>query len=215
MGFWQISVGNRWDRELLKNLSKSYTKLTHQLVLVVLILLVSPTQGLSESVFHREFPYSANEASVRQVLSDLSRKTGLIAQVDDSIRAKVTVQNSEGTVGDLLDAALSQANATWWFDGAVLHVEPASEIKTVYLDTLSLSKRAIEREMENLGLFDTRFPLRTTSDGAVLKISGPGGYTDQVVSLISTLIEARRVRAGNEKDGLGLYLPRVYRGRIQ
>lgn len=58
----------------------------------------------------------------------------------------------------------------------------------------------------------TAFPWRTTADGAILRVTGPKGYVEQVLLLINTLADMRRNRSSGDRTQ-GLYVPHVYYGR--
>lgn len=172
------------------------------------------------------FPYQASGADVEQVLSDVTRQVGIVSRLSDGVSGTVTIENGEGRLVDVLDQTASQVRATWWYDGTILHVDSDATLTTLFVDPQGLSVDAINREMEALGLYDPRFELRASSNGSILRVSGPQGYVDQVVSLVTTLNAARRLgvaaagaqaagAAGEDgaPDPAGLYLPRVYRGR--
>lgn len=172
----------------------------------------------AEDLHDIRFPYQASAADIEQVLSDVTRQAGVVARIGDAVEGEVTIDNGDGRLADVLDQTASQVGAVWWYDGTILHVDSDATLTTLFVDPQGLSVEAITREMEALGLYDPRFEIRSSSNGAILRISGPQGYVDQVVSLITTLNNARRlglVPAGEEagENASGLYLPRVYRGR--
>jgi type III secretion protein C len=74
-------------------------------------------------------------------------------------------------------------NLVPYFDGAVMHVVPASELaRRTYTVAPSLSERALQ-EIEQLGLTDARNTLRRSSDGSLLAV-GTRRFVDQVEELL-------------------------------
>ena len=157
------------------------------------------------------FPLQASEADVRQVVSEIARRSGVGILVSDDVRGDVTIRSTDGSAADVLTEATSQVQAIWWYDGSIVHVESASRLTTVIISPNGLTLQAVQSELEALDLYDPRFPIRTSSDGSIFRVSGPEGYVSQVVALIETLAEVRRLQASGDEE-FGLYLPRVYHG---
>lgn len=167
----------------------------------------------ASSVFDETFPYQASGVAMRQVVSDVARATGLIARIGEGVNGEqVTMRNEDGSVVEVLDEAASQAGATWWYDGAILHVEPAANITNALVNPRGLTRAFIYRELDALGLRNDRFPLWATADESVIRVTGPRGYVEQVVGLIATLIEVRNSRLGGSEE-TSFYIPRIYHGR--
>ena len=173
-------------------------------------------QAVDDSdVFAMRFPYQASGTAVDQVLSDVTRQAGIIIRLGDGVNGSVTIDNGDGTLIEVLEEAASQVSAVWWYDGTILHIDSDATLTTTFIDPQGLAVATIEGELRALGLYDPRFGLRSSSSGAILRVSGPQSYVDQVVALIATLNSARRLGlAITEDDVSGLYLPRVYRGRL-
>lgn len=160
-----------------------------------------------------DFPYEASDASAQQIFLDVSRRAGIVARLGDGVSGNVTIEGGGRSLVEVLNETSSQLSATWWFDGAILHVDSDETLSTVFVDPMGLSVRTIERELEALGLYDPRFALRASSNGAILRISGPRGYVDQVIALIETLNQSRRFGAPvRDGDTSAYYLPRIIRG---
>lgn len=164
----------------------------------------------SDEIFDQNYPYITSEANVQMVLSDLARRAGIVVRTDEAVSGSVTIDNQAGTIGDLLEETLSQVGATWWYDGMILYVEPQSSLSTALVVSHGLRLGLIESELEALSLSDTRFPLKSTADGSVIRVVGPRGMVDQVTQLIEILIETRRALTGTPHDKR-LYSPRILR----
>jgi type II secretory pathway component GspD/PulD (secretin) len=161
-----------------------------------------------------EFPYQAIDAPLEQVLLDISRRSGIIVQQGQGVEGTVTIEGTESTLVEVLSAASAQAGLVWWFDGTILRVDSEETLTTRFIDPQGLSIANIERELRALGIYEPRFVLRASSNGSIVRVSGPQSYVDQVIALIETMNAARRFGADPESlDPTGLYLPRIYRGR--
>lgn len=164
----------------------------------------------SDPIFDQDYPYITNDADVQMVLTDLGRRAGIVVRVGNGVSGKVSIDNQGGSIGALLEEAVSQIGATWWYDGMVLYIEPQSSLSTALVVSHGLPLEVIEKEVAALSLKDSRFPLRTTADGSVIRVVGPEGMVNQVTQLISILIDTRRALTGTPVDKR-LYSPRILR----
>lgn len=162
---------------------------------------------------NQSFPFQAVGAQIGEVVDELGRRTALVTRVAEGVDGEVTVSNEGGTARDLLEQATRQVDAVWWHDGVVLHVEREADLTTVLVDPAGLPIEFIEGEMAALDLADPRFPLQGSRDEAVVRVSGPAGYVEQVVALVTALVETRRVRVAPPTPEAGVFVPRVFRGR--
>ncbi len=184
----------------------------HRAGLLLVVAGFATTAALAADALDQPYPYQTSGADVRQVLGDLTRRTGYPSVVHEAVRGTITVPNRDGTIADLLDEAAAQTRAVWWFDGLVVHFEPADELTTALLDSRGIPVTRIRAELEALALYDPRFPLRASADAAVLRASGPAGYVEQVTAVVARLVAVREGRRG-EGEATGLFLPRIYHGR--
>lgn len=151
-------------------------------------------------------------ADIQKAMSDMGRHAGFTVRIDPAVQGNVTVDNAAGSIETFLDEAMTQTRAIWWYDGVILYVEPKEGLSSALMVSQGLSLVALRKEMEALDLFDDRFPITATGDGAVIRIVGPQGYIKQVQNLADTLITSRRARTGTPEEA-GLYIPRVFHGR--
>jgi type III secretion protein C len=188
----------------------AFKKLTSFGVYLLLTFSVGGVAMASEEIFDQDYPYITKDAEVQTVLADLGLRAGIVVRTDEAVTGRVTIDNQQGTIGDLLEETLSQVGATWWYDGMILYVEPQASLTTALVVSHGLRLPIIESELEALSLSDTRFPLKTTADGSVIRVVGPRGMVDQVAQLINILIETRRALTGTPQD-TRLYSPRILR----
>lgn len=192
--------------------SSLFTRLIHRAGVLLLVTGFAASAALAADALDEPYPYQASEADVRQVLADLTRRTGYPALVHEAVRGSVTIANGSGNIADLLDEAASQTRAIWWFDGLVVRFEPSDGLTTAFLDSRGIPVERIRAELQALDLFDPRFPLRASADAAVIRVTGPAGYVEQVTAVVARLVAVREGRRG-EGEAVGLFLPRIYHGR--
>ena len=172
-------------------------------------------RSLTDELMGRSFPYEASGVDVRQVLEDLSRRSGTPVLVGEGLRADVTIRNAEGSVADLLNQVAVEAGALWWFDGVAIHVERGDAIESALVEVRGVEIETILDQLAGLGLTDTRFPIRATGDGALVRVVGPAGYVQQMAAIVSALVEIEVARRSGVADPPAAFVPRVYYGRPQ
>ncbi|WP_379032777.1 hypothetical protein [Paracoccus simplex] len=156
----------------------------------------------------RAFPYAASDERADTALRDLMRRTGIPVIISNEITGLVSVNNSNGSIMDVLNSISEQVNGVWWFDGSAVRVEPSSVLTSRMIPLDGFTVGQFRQQMRAVRLEDARFPISAAEDASMIRLSGPTGYVDAVEALALHLTELRRadkpVRAG---------FPVIIRGR--
>lgn len=163
-------------------------------VLVLLCNIVVAQESDSsfkENYLGRKFPIQLLDEDIRDAISTLTRYTDSLIKLDENLRGTVTVQNSAGTVENFLDLVAEEAGALWWFDGAVVTMEPQNAVSSVLIATGGYPENELRRHLSALGLAWPAFPIRVTEDDSLARISGPPSYLDQVSEAVERLVGSR------------------------
>jgi hypothetical protein len=154
------------------------------------------------------FQYSTGGASVANVLADLSAATRVpisTGAVDDVGVADAAGASSSASVGNgrvegrfdlppqrFLDMIARSYDLDWYYDGSVLHVDPASARRTLLL-RLNYAPRSALHEL--LARDDTaagRFPLVDGEGAGVVAVAGPRAYVSLVAHVAQRLDSSAR-----------------------
>lgn len=157
-------------------------------------------------ILQRPFPYQTRDADIRDVLQEMMQRVQVPAIAADGVSGRVSLLDPDSSLQDALDAIAGQSNAIWWFDGGAIHLEPADSLDSRLIPLDGISPEDLQREMQETGLAQRRFPLRPGRD--TLRVIGPRGYTDAVADLASHM--AARRKAAQDPQGGTL---RIIRGR--
>lgn len=156
----------------------------------------------------RAFPYAASDERADTALRDLMRRTGIPVIISNEITGLVSVNNSNGSIMDVLNSISEQVNGVWWFDGSAVRVEPSSVLTSRMIPLDGFTVGQLRQQMRAVRLEDARFLISAAEDASMIRLSGPTGYVDAVEALALHLTELRRadkpVRAG---------FPVIIRGR--
>lgn len=154
------------------------------------------------------FPYEAKGAAAKGVLQDIAQKSGIPVITPDNISGTVDLSNERGSVRDALDLVTAQSNAVWWFDGAAVHVEPASALVSRLIGLEGITFGQLQSQMKAVGLDDPQYPLRASSNAEMVRVVAPEGYVTAVETLAKHLA-SQRPTAEAPRPGL----PVILRGR--
>ena len=102
--------------------------------------------------------------------------------------------------GEFLDRLATAHNLIWYYDGAALYVYGAGEIATMLLDLKYMKAAEVRAMISELGVEDSRFPLKTTSDDELLMVSGPPRYVALVAEMVAKADRLREKRVRTEVE---------------
>jgi type II secretory pathway component GspD/PulD (secretin) len=139
------------------------------------------------------FDYSAAGAPLREALSALAAQT----HVPIDVAVDVT-----GSVSGRFDLApqvfLSTMAATydvsWYYDGAVLHVAPQADRRTLAMRLNYASTDALLAQLSTTGASDPRFAPQVDEATRTVVVTGPPAYVQRVEATARELEQAARER---------------------
>lgn len=122
------------------------------------------------------YRYIVIDQSVADALVEFGRNIRTPVRVSEKVRGRLSAGMPIGTAREFLDSVCQRYGLVWHYDGAVLNIATDAEIQTaiIRLDANS-SARAIAR-LDQLGIADTRFPIKLSEESDVISVSGPPSY---------------------------------------
>ena len=102
--------------------------------------------------------------------------------------------------GEFLDRLATVHNLTWYYDGAALYLYGAGEVRTMLLDLQYMKAGEVRDMLAELGVEDSRFPLKTTSDDQIIMVAGPARYVSLIAELVARADRMREKRTFNEVE---------------
>ncbi len=101
---------------------------------------------------------------------------------------------------DFLDKLATLHNLIWYYDGAAIYIYGAGEIRAILIDLQYMKAEEVREMLKELGVEDSRFPLKTTSNDELVMISGPPRYVQLVAEMIDKADKLREKRTFNEVE---------------
>jgi type II secretory pathway component GspD/PulD (secretin) len=153
------------------------------------------------------YRYLVVDQDIKGVLVEFGRNVDLPVDVSDQVKGRLRGQISTTTAREFLDGLCESYGLVWYFDGAALHINAKTEVRSELVSTGRLSPREAAEKLSALGISDARFPVRTTEDSGVVSVSGPPPFLSQTRQTLTAL--GRRVREDTGNDEIQV---RVFRG---
>jgi type II secretory pathway component GspD/PulD (secretin) len=122
------------------------------------------------------YKYVVIEQDLKDALLEFGRNINVPVKVSDEVKGKLRGDSGSGTAEEFFKRLVASHGLVWYFDGSVLHVNAASELRTEVIDLGRILPSDVVAKLAKLGIADPRFPIRTTPGASVVSISGPPPY---------------------------------------
>lgn len=186
--------------------------------LAALLIVAVALAGMNASVRASEpkwpqgqYKYLVIDQDIKEVLTEFGRNIDVPVEVSDQVKGRLRGQLPVATAREFLNQLCESYGLVWYFDGAALHINAKSEIKTELINIGHLPAKNVTDELDKLGIADPRFPVRTTADGAVISISGPTPFISLVRQTLTAMARAASPVVREEKSTDEIRV-RVFRG---
>jgi type II secretory pathway component GspD/PulD (secretin) len=177
------------------------------LVFTAALMAVGPVLSADLPLPPGPYRYLVIDQDIKGVLVEFGRNVDLPIDVSDQVKGRLRGQISTATARQFLDGLCESYGLVWYFDGATLHINDKTEVRTELVSTGRLSPGEAAEKLSALGISDARFPVRTTEDTGVVSVSGPPPFLSQARQTLTAL--GRRVPEDSGSDEIRV---RVFRG---
>jgi len=148
--------------------------------------------------------YSADGKDIKDVLKDFAASQGIPADINSDVSGTFTGKFTLSPQR-FLDTLASSFGFVWYYDGQVLEITAASDMKStlLHLDTASL--QALRDALNRLGIEDPRFPVAYDDAEGSAMVNGPPRYVQMVQQVADDLDANAARRGGSEVRVFPLY----------
>jgi type III secretion protein C len=148
----------------------------------------------------RAVSITAREQPIAAFLQDLSAQVEVPVAISPKVTGTVNGTFS-GSADKVLHDVARVYNLVGYFDGAVMHVVPASELATrTFAVPRTVAERALRASYE-LGLPDARDTVHATADGDLVAIGAPR-FIEQIEDLVRAAQTARAAASAPPAPGM-------------
>jgi type III secretion protein C len=194
-------------------LERSFLQTSERLLvaLVVAVGLVAPVRALEPKWPSGSYRYLVIDQDIKDALTEFGRNIDVPVDVSNQVKGRLHGQLPEATAKEFLNKLCESYGLVWYFDGATLHINAKTEVKTELINIGRLPVKNLTDELDTLGIADPRFPVRSTPDGGVISVSGPAPFIALVRQTVTAMARAASpvVREDKSDDEIRV---RVFRG---
>ena len=156
-------------------------------VAVCTLLSARPVQAAPIQWRLPSYTLVARDMDLRTALDTFAVAEGLSVVMSPSVGGVFSGDFKDVAPSEFLDKIATTHNLMWYYDGAALYLYGSGEISTILVDLQYMKAGEVREMLGELGVEDSRFPLKTTSGDELVMVSGPPRY----VSLVAEIFPLR------------------------
>ena len=178
-----------------------------RIFLLTILMLVSfacfgDGKPMADSIPWKTPAYSlvARSMPLREALETFGTAQGISVVMSKAVAGTFSGSFKDVPAGEFLDRIATAYNLIWYYDGAALYVYASGEVQTFLLDLKYMKAGEVRALIKELGVEDTRFPIKTASNDELIMVSGPPRYVALVSEIIAKADKLRELRTFNEVE---------------
>jgi type III secretion protein C len=130
-------------------------------------------------------PIKASDSyEIGDLLKDLLSRDGVVAVISDDVKGKFT-QSGRFKPKDLFDRVMRQYSLLSYYDGSVVYIVNASEVKTQSFAVNPQLTGRIISTLSTMGILDSRNTVRTNNRDGVLFVTGAPQFIQDVAGIVN------------------------------
>ncbi len=141
--------------------------------------------------------YSADGKDIKDVLRDFAASQGIPADINSDVTGTFTGKFTLSPQR-FLDTLASSFGFVWYYDGQVLEITAASDMKSALLQLDTASVQTLRDTLARLGIADPRFPVAYDDAEGTAMVNGPPRYV-QMVQQVADHLDANAARRGGSE----------------
>ncbi|AOK49592.1 secretin [Burkholderia sp. MSMB617WGS] len=135
-----------------------------------------------------EIQYAAQGKDVKDVLRDLAASQNVAANVAPGVSGAVSGK-MKMSPQRFLDTLAASFGFVWYYDGTVLYVTPASDMKSTLVKLDHANTGDLRDLLEQMKVADARYPVTYNAQQRTALVAGPSRYVELVTSVAARLDE--------------------------
>lgn len=125
------------------------------------------------------FNYVARNKPLKEFIREFAAAEGLTVVVAPEVEGTVNGKFNL-TPGSLLELLSASFGVSWYYDGSVLHVYPASDVATEVIRLEAIGVARLRETLTRLDITDPRYPIAYDARNRTARVSGPKRYVELV-----------------------------------
>lgn len=135
--------------------------------------------------------YTVVDQDLRDLLTEFGTRIGVPVRVSEAVKARVRGRLPPAPPREFLERLSQIYGLEWFYDGGTLWVTAAAEDQSKLLRLGPVEFGQLSDAMGSMGISDTRWPLRASTDAGLVMVNGPPRY----VTMTEQMLQALQQRA--------------------
>ena len=146
------------------------------------------------------YSLTARAMPVRDALDAFGVAQGIPVLCSEAVSGAFSGDFKDVPAAAFLDRVTAMHNLTWYYDGASIFISALAESQTALIDLRYMKAGEVTAMLQELGVEDARFPLKTASNDELIMVSGPPRYVLLVAEMIGKADKLREQRTFTEVE---------------
>lgn len=142
-----------------------------------------------------KFVYVAKGKNLKELLREFAATQGMLLIVAKDVNGTVNGKFNFSP-SSLLELLSVSFGFVWHVEGNVLHVAPATEVRSEVARVNQADMDRLRLEVERLGVSDPRFPIVFDNRLGTVTVSGPNRYVDLVMQAVRLVAPVQGLQSG-------------------
>ncbi len=140
----------------------------------------------------------ARQMALREAFDTFGVTEGLSVMMSERVQGTFSGDFKDMPAQEFLERICTMHNLTWYYDGAALYVYSAGEMLTQLVELAFMKAGDVRSTLRELGVEDSRFPIKTANNDELIMVSGPPRYVQLVLTMIEKADRLKQMRTFNE-----------------
>lgn len=142
----------------------------------------------------------AQSMSLRECFKTFGAAQGISVVLSKEVDGVFSGEFRNVPSDEFLDRVTTLYNLIWYFDGAALYLYTSGEVSSLLVSLRYMKADEVRTMLQQLGIEDTRFPIRTASNDELILVSGPPRYVTLIAETIERADALRELRTFNDVE---------------
>ena len=140
----------------------------------------------------------ARQMALREAFDTFGVTEGLSVVMSEQVRGSFSGDFVDMPAQEFLERVCTMHNLVWYYDGAALYICSSGEVVSQLLDLAYMKAGDVRAMLRELGVEDSRFPIKTANNDELIMVSGPPRYVQLVLETIERADRLKQLRTFNE-----------------
>ncbi len=139
----------------------------------------------------------ARQMPLREAFDTFGVTEGMSVLMSERVQGAFSGDFVDLPAQEFLERMCTMHNLIWYYDGAALYIYSSGEILSQLIDLAYMKAGDVRAMLRELGVEDSRFPIKTANNDELIMVSGPPRYVELVMTTIEKADRLKQLRTFN------------------